>query len=329
MLDGTESTFEFALSNDLSREPAGDPSVAVLLCTKNGEQYLADQMASLERQTFQNFKVFVSDDGSTDATIAMLDEYIDAWGHDRISVYEGPLKGFARNFLSISCRRIVEADYYAWCDQDDIWNNDKLENAVRKLSAVPCHEPALYCSRTELIDANGQHIGFSPFFTRPADFRNALVQNIAGGNTMVFNHALMSLLREAGDEVPAVSHDWWAYMIVSGCGGVILYDDVPSVRYRQHSANCVGANAGVFEKSKRIKQLLHGRFRFWMDQNLIALQAISHRFTSENVRALEKFGSARQSKFLGRMLGIQRAGIYRQTFMGNVGLTVAALMRRI
>ncbi|MCP2071209.1 UNVERIFIED_ORG: glycosyltransferase involved in cell wall biosynthesis [Pseudomonas lini] len=328
MLNGTTAASEFFPLDDRS-SVNHVATVAVLLCTRNGERYLAEQMISLERQTFQNFKVFVSDDGSNDATVAMLKEYADRWGHDRISIYEGPLKGFARNFLSISCRQNVEADYYAWCDQDDIWNSDKLEKAVGQLSRVPRNEPALYCSRTELIDESGKHIGFSPSFSRPANFRNALVQNIAGGNTMVFNHALMNLLREAGAEVPAVSHDWWAYMIVSGCGGKVLYDVAPSVRYRQHSANCVGSNTGIFEKSKRIKQLLHGRFRFWMDQNLVALQAISHRFTSENIQTLEKFGAARQYRLLRRVLEIQRAGVYRQTFLGNLGLTVATLIRRV
>lgn len=304
-------------------------TVAVLMCTRNGERYLAEQMSSLERQTFQNFKIYVSDDGSSDATVAMLNEYVKRWGVERISVHRGPLKGFARNFLSLSCRRNVQADYYAWCDQDDVWNDTKLEEAVRQLSTASRSEPALYCSRTELIDEVGNHLGFSPLFSRPANFRNALVQNIAGGNTMVFNQALMSLLREAGGDVPIVSHDWWAYMIVSGCGGKILYDASPSVRYRQHGANCVGSNKGVYEKGKRIKELLRGRFRFWMDQNLVALQAISHRFTSENMRTLERFRAARQYSLLRRLWEIQRAGVYRQTFMGNLGLTVATLMHRV
>ena len=111
-------------------------TVAVLMCTRNGERYLAEQMSSLERQTFQNFKIYVSDDGSSDATVAMLNEYVKRWGVERISVHRGPLKGFARNFLSLSCRRNVQADYYAWCDQDDVWNDTKLEEAVRQLSTA-------------------------------------------------------------------------------------------------------------------------------------------------------------------------------------------------
>jgi len=304
-------------------------TVAVLLCTRDGERYLAEQISSLERQTFQNFKLYVSDDGSSDSTVAMLNEYVERWGDDRIFVYRGPQKGFAQNFLSLSCKRNIQADYYAWCDQDDIWNDNKLEEAVRQLSSARQNEPALYCSRTELIDEEGKHIGFSPLFSRPANFRNALVQNIAGGNTMVFNHALMNLLREAGSEVTIVSHDWWAYMLVSGCGGRILYDSVPSVRYRQHGSNCVGSNAGVFEKIKRIKQLLRGRFRSWMDQNLVALEAVSHRFTAENAQTLEQFGAARKHSLIRRVLEVQRAGVYRQTFMGNLGLAVATLIHRV
>lgn len=304
-------------------------SVAVLLCTRNGERYLAEQMASLEHQVHQKFQVFVSDDGSSDSTLSILEEHKKRWGEGRISLVSGPLKGFARNFLSVSCRSEVQADYYAWCDQDDIWGEDKLQKAVRWLAQIPADTPALYCSRTELINEAGQHIGFSPLFTKPANFRNALVQNIAGGNTMVFNQALMDLLREAGDSVPAVSHDWWAYMIVSGCGGRIFYDLTPSVLYRQHDANCVGTNKGVRESGKRIKQLLRGRYSVWMDSNMAALQSISHRFTPENQITLERFAQARKSRLMERVLGVRQAGVYRQTLMGNIGLAVATLISRV
>lgn len=286
-------------------------------------------MASIFRQTHQNFKVYISDDGSNDSTRAIVAAHIERWGHERIELVEGPQLGFARNFLSVSCRAGVEADYYAWCDQDDVWNEDKLKIAVDSLASGDASVPALYCSRTELIDEHGASIGFSPSFSKPAKFPNALVQNIAGGNTMVFNQALMDLIREAGDTVPVVSHDWWAYMIVSGCNGRIDYDLKPTVRYRQHSFNCIGSNRGVLNNSKRVRELLRGRFRSWIDNNIVCMQVISHQFTAENRRALEHFSEARKNGIFARVLGFKRSGIYRQTFMGNLGLIVAAIARRM
>ncbi|WP_256558294.1 glycosyltransferase family 2 protein [Pseudomonas sp. S3E12] len=308
---------------------AATASVAVLLCTRDGERFLEEQIASISRQTHQNFKIYVSDDGSSDSTRAIVTAHVERLGHECIELTHGPVEGFARNFLSVSCRADVNADYYAWCDQDDIWNEDKLQIAVDKLAGGDSSVPALYCSRTELIDEHGQSIGFSSFFSKPATFQNALVQNIAGGNTMVFNQALMDLIREAGDRVPAASHDWWAYMIVSGCNGRIYYDSTPTVRYRQHSLNCIGTNRGFRNNSKRAKELWRGRYQRWIDNNIVSLQVISHRFTAENRKILERFSEARKNRFFGRLWGFMRSGVYRQTLIGNLGLVVAVIMRRV
>ena len=304
-------------------------SVAVLLCTRNGERFLDEQITSIVRQTHQNFKIYVSDDGSNDSTRTIVNAHIGRWGHDCIELFEGPLKGFARNFLSVSCREDVQADYYAWCDQDDVWNEDKLKVAVDWLASGDASVPALYCSRTELIDESGQAIGFSSAFSKPAKFQNALVQNIAGGNTMVFNQALMELIREAGASVPVASHDWWAYMIVSGCNGRIHYDLTPTVRYRQHSLNCIGSNRGFRNNSKRVRELWRGRYRSWIDNNIISLQVISHRFGAENRQALECFSAARKEGLFKRVWGFKRSGIYRQTLVGHLGLLFAMIVRRV
>jgi len=74
----------------------------------------------------------------------------------------------------------IDADYFAFSDQDDVWYLDKLRRALTWLVAVPGNIPALYCGRTELMSIDGQSYGFSPLFTRPPTFRNALVQNLGG-----------------------------------------------------------------------------------------------------------------------------------------------------
>jgi len=304
-------------------------SVAVLLCSYNGERYLKEQLDSIFSQSHGNFRVYVSDDGSTDSTQELLDKYVGEFGSRHVDIFAGPGQGFARNFLSISCRSEIKADYYAWCDQDDIWHPDKLARAIARLSLVPEGVPALYCARTELVDKNGEHLGFSPDYSRSACFGNALVQNIAGGNTMVLNDALMNLLREAGNNVSIVSHDWWAYMIVTGCGGVVLYDSESSVLYRQHGQNCVGSNSGLLPNLKRVRQLMRGRFKSWMDQNVDALKLVSHNFTPENKSILRQFSEARRASVFFRLLKLKRSGVYRQTFIGNAGLFLAALLGRV
>ena len=114
-----------------------------------------------------------------------------------------------------------------------MWYKDKLERALTWLATVPADVPALYCGRTELVSDDGRSYGFSPLFTRPIAFRNAIIQSLGGGNTMVFNKAAKRLLETTG-KLEVVLHDWWMYQLVSAVGGAIHYDPQPTLKYRQH-----------------------------------------------------------------------------------------------
>ena len=187
----------------------------------------------------------------------------------------------------------------------------------------------MYCSRTRLIDDEGREAGFSPLFTRPTSFRNALVQNIAGGNTMVFNEPARQLLIKAGADVDVLAHDWWLYMLTTAVGGRVIYDPHPTVRYRIHGENLIGSNIGWYNRCLRLVLLLRGRFRQWTDRNVAALARIVPFMTAENREIFELFCRSRSEPLLRRALGIIRCGVYRQTALGNLGLLLAALTRRI
>lgn len=309
-------------------EETAKAQVAVLLCTKDGERFLAKQLDSIEAQTFPQWKIWASDDGSADGTLAVLNRYASRWG-SRLSVQSGPRLGFVANFLSLVCEEKIAASYYAFCDQDDIWEADKLARAVAWLATVPSTVPGLYCSRTRLIDEADREIGLSPLFSRPPGFANALVQSIGGGNTMVFNQAARALLQKAGSRVDVVTHDWWAYLLVTGCGGTVFHDPSPMVRYRQHSGNLVGANTGWPARLTRLRLLAEGRFREWNARNIKALLEVNWMLTPENQRILARWAKFRKQPLLPRLLGFKRVGIYRQTLAGNLGLLAAALFRRM
>lgn len=314
-------------SSDLSDCCAAE--VAILMCTYNGESFLVDQLESFQRQTHRNWTVHVSDDGSQDGTMSLLQAFAAQYGDARISILEGPRQGFVANFLSLTCRVNIRADFYAWADQDDIWKEDKLERALAWLKTIPEGTPALYCGRTELICESGVPFGYSYKFTRAPHFANALVQSIGGGNTMVFNQAARDLLVEAGDKLTVPSHDWWAYQLISGAGGLVLYDPVPMVQYRQHDENIVGSNSRWWAQTKRLRMAFHGRYSEWNNHNIAALEAMSHRLTVEHKATLAMFKSARSQSFFKRILGFQRAGLYRQTVFGNLGLILATLLKKI
>lgn len=303
--------------------------VAILLCTLHGQHYLAEQLQSVSAQTFMDWEVFASDDGSEDDTHALLLRQQAAWPAGKLTIHSGPAEGFAANFLSLICNASIQADYYAFADQDDVWEPNKLERAVAWLSSVPKDVPALYGTRTLLVDENNQAKGLSPLFPKPPCFANALMQNIAGGNTMVFNKAARTLLREAGENIDVVTHDWWVYQVVSGCGGRVFYDAYPSLRYRQHNGNAVGLDTDWRARVGRIRLLAKGRFKGWNDRNVAALERIRDKLTPENQRILQQFKTARTQWLLPRLIGFWRAGIHRQSALSNVGLFLAALFNKV
>jgi len=303
-------------------------SVAILQSSYNGARFLGDQLRSFEYQSHRDWLLINADDGSTDDTLNIFTEFQKKSGFERVFLQQGPRRGFVTNFLSLIGDENIRADYYAFSDQDDIWESDKLEHALSWLSKVPASVPGLYCSRTRLIDESGRAIGYSPLFRKPPSFANALVQNIAGGNTMVFNEAARQLLK-AGGIVDVPSHDWWLYMLVSGVEGALFYDRYCSVRYRCHPNNVVGSNLGIRPRVLRAKMLLEGEFRRWTDKYLAAIEACRPPLTPRSQAILDAFRKARHEGLLARVSDMHRSGVYRQTRLGNIGLFVGTVLNKI
>ena len=305
------------------------PKVAILLCTYHGQRYLAEQLESFKAQTLSNWEVFASDDGSKDDTHAILQAHQQQWGANKLTMHFGPAEGFAANFLSLACNANIQADHYAYSDQDDVWEADKLQRAVEWLQTVPAQIPGLYCSRTRLVDHSNCSIGLSPLFSKPPSFANALMQNIGGGNTMVFNNAARKLLCQAGYRVDIVTHDWWAYLVVTGCGGQVFYDPYPSVRYRQHENNLVGMNNSWRARLVRMHMLAQGQFKRWNDSNIAAIQTLANSLTPQNQEVLALFATGRSQPLLPRLMLLKRSGIKRQSLPSNIALLIAAIFGKI
>jgi glycosyltransferase involved in cell wall biosynthesis len=309
--------------------PVIGPGVTILLCTLNGERFLPEQLASIEKQTFKNWRLIASDDGSSDRTKSILHAFQRSFEPGKVEIIDGPRRGAPANFLFLACAENLVGDFYAFCDQDDVWEPDKLARAVDLLKKAGSGIPALYGSRTRLIDENGNEIGFSPLFRKRPDFRCALVQSIAGGNTMVFNQKARELLAFCGADLNVPSHDWWLYQVTSACGGEVHYDVYPSVRYRQHAANVIGSNIGWTARMRRLWMLGEGRFRRWEDLNVTALTRLRPRMSSENRRIFDLFCVARGRPLLTRARMFVRTGVHRQTLLGNLGLAAAVVLNKI
>jgi glycosyltransferase involved in cell wall biosynthesis len=303
--------------------------VAILLCTFNGEKFLSEQLDSLQSQTYQNWVVIASDDGSTDNTLKILQQYKAKWPSGKLSIRNGPRKGFCQNFLSLACNPDIFADYYAFCDQDDVWLPEKLDVALRNIAANQKNKaPYVYCGRSLYVDNQLNYLGISPLFVFPRSFRNALVQSIAGGNTMVFNQSTKSLIEHAGP-LEVVSHDWWTYLIVTGVGGDFFYDPVPQLLYRQHAFALIGENKSFMANIKRIRLLLKGRFKDWNRQNINALKKVNYLLQKNHQEILMMFEMLREAKFKDRLRLLEICGLYRQTKGGTFKLFLAVILKKI
>ncbi len=204
------------------------PEVCILMGMYNGAAHLQDQLDSYIAQSHRNWSLIISDDGSTDESPRIARAFARAHPDRAIEIRPGPRRGFARNFLSLLQAAPGDVPFVALSDQDDVWFPARLERAVKALHVMDPATPALYCGATLVCDETLAPLGVSATLRRDPDFRNALVQSIGGGNTMVLNHAATALAAAAAAEASdPVSHDWWLYQIVTGCGGVVLHDPDP------------------------------------------------------------------------------------------------------
>jgi len=314
---------------DVSGGNVASQHVAILMAVCNGERFLDPQIETLARQQVGRLDLWISDDGSRDGTRAIVTRVRDEWKRGSVTLLDGPRAGFAENFRALLVNEDIDADYFAFCDQDDLWDDDKLASAVAWLATQPEDHPALYCSRTQLISADGAPVGISPLFSKPPSFRNALVQSIAGGNTMVMNRAARQRILAASRRTPFVSHDWWCYQIVSGVGGTVHYSPESRIGYRQHENNLVGENNSWRARIFRVKFLAEGLLQEWNDANLAALRSCEDMLTPQARSEMKQFALARQGGILRRLAALHRSGVYRQTAMGQVALYGACAIGKL
>jgi len=310
------------------------PRGSIVLAVHNGAPYLPQQLESFAAQTLTTWDLIVGDDGSTDDSPALLEAFAEAQrplGH-AVTLLEGPQRGGSAHFLTLLSQVPGSAAWAAFSDQDDVWVPEKLSRALAMLETVPSTEPALYCSRTWVTGPALEAPHISRAWPRPFGFLNALVQNIASGNTIVLNRAGIELAQRAVPGALAVAdlpaHDWWLYQILTGAEGHILHDDRPGLYYRQHQQNQIGANYGLGPALRRARAIWAGGYAAWNAANIAALQGAGT-LTPENTARLEAFASVRTLPFPKRLAAMKRLGVYRQTPLTQAALWLAAALGRL
>ncbi|MBL4919335.1 glycosyltransferase [Szabonella alba] len=311
------------------------PLVTVLMAVRDGAGVLPAQLDSIAAQTGIDWRLIAGDDGSADGSPALIARFgADHAPAGAVRVIAGPGQGFVRNFLSLLALPGLtgpdRSGLVALADQDDIWFPDKLARGAARLASLPADRPALYCSRRiNWWPASGRR-RLSRRYPRPPAFANALVENIALGNTILLNAAALDLAREtagAGRDVPF--HDWWLYLLVTGAGGVVIHDPEPGLLYRQHGQNVLGQGEGWQAAIKVRRGVLQGRYATRITANLRALRRIEDRLTPENRHRLDLFEAARAAILPRRIALMGRAGVHRQGFSGCLGFWGAVCLGRV
>ena len=211
------------------------------MSTYNGSRYIRTQLDSIIAQNIVNKELLIRDDGSTDDTVAIIEEYQRKYSW--IRYYKEKNIGVQKSFFDLLKQADSNADYIAFADQDDEWLPDKLKRAVEILENRDHQIPLLYCSNKIITDENLQPIDVtvaSP--VKKTSFGNALVQNICTGCTAVINQSMVRMLQKnmPQDIDNIIMHDWWLYLTAT-CFGEVCYDQNSYIRYRQHGSNTSGA----------------------------------------------------------------------------------------
>ena len=230
------------------------PAIDILLSTYNGAAYLAEQLNSLLAQTCQDWRVLARDDGSTDGTQGILEGYA-ATHPDRFEVVpsDGRRLGAAGSFAGLLGR--ATAPYVMFCDQDDVWLPEKVEvtlGAMRELERTQgAHAPLLTYTDLKVVDGRlGLIDGSFWHFQRIHPERltrlpRVLLQNFATGCTVMLNRPLVSLAGTVPTE--AMMHDWWLALVATAFGKAAPVCR-PTVLYRQHGGNDIGASRWRFSE---------------------------------------------------------------------------------
>lgn len=313
----------------------------VLMSTYNGEKYISEQLNSILSQPYQSIQILIRDDGSHDGTIEIINQYQQDYP-ERIVLIKGENIGVVPSFWNLMEHADLSADYFSFCDQDDVWMPHKAQRAVQLLSEMEKEDhlssnfeinfknqaenvkrtiPSMICTDTQLTDGDLNPTAIWPGMPHlKPSFYNALIQNIAVGATVTFNRATLQLLIDKKRDINTDDiqmHDWWAYLVVS-CFGKFHFEHTPSIYYRQHGGNAVGGEWTILQK---LKKKWNSFLKHKGNKNLLVQQAkefkrlYSSEIADPEMRIqLDLFIEPRKN-IISRIEYLKKSKLYRQSLM--------------
>lgn len=225
-------------------------SVSILMATYNGEKYIKEQIDSIIHQSYQDWQLLISDDCSTDNTLAILNEYAERDNRIHIVSSEVRFGSAQANFMHLLT--FVDDGYVMFSDQDDIWHPDKvalsLSTMFKSEERYGAEKPLMTFTDSRLVDESGnvlrqsflQTLHRNPYHT---SLNYLLIQNVVAGCTTCLNSALIRLIRKIpSSEISNIAmHDWF-FALAASVFGYVIYIPEATLDYRQHGSNVMGAN---------------------------------------------------------------------------------------
>lgn len=249
--------------------------VLVLMATYNGAKFLREQINSILDQKGVEVEILIRDDGSADTTQDILKEYKK---RGLIRWYTGNHMNVQKGYFNLmKVARKYKADFFAFCDQDDVWDEDKLSIAVRALDKHERSKGLLYYSGQRLVDENLDLLSEHYLNSKRNMFSRFILSDIAGC-TAVFNRVLLEQVIEYNPDY-CLMHDSWLLKVCLALGGDAIVDPVPHINYRQHGNNTVGLGNSFLAQLKRVKQYV---FEYKIEKQMKELRnGYSNKMVSE------------------------------------------------
>jgi len=317
--------------------------IVILLGTYDGEPYLKEQIKSIQDQTFQNWTLFVRDDGSNDSTVHILNIFQQEDDRVQLIVDKKENLGICGNFNEL-CKIALKynAETLLFCDQDDIWLPDKIEKqtkTIKKLEAMYGKNcPILVHTDLSVVDTHLRHIHKS--FLAYQGIQNInntplsvlLAQNSVTACSIAFNKALLKMAVPIPEE--ALMHDWWFALCAAACGK-IGFIETPMTLYRQHYNNTIGAK-GLLNSLNPFRNNIKTRWREGHKnfiQSIHQADRLKKRIEDQTLseypsvlKYIDTYANCLKMGRFKRLLAIQRNGIRRQGVLYQIFFYIFLLL---
>ncbi|MDQ7062027.1 MAG: glycosyltransferase family 2 protein [Sulfurimonas sp.] len=297
-------------------------NISVLLSTYNGDNYLEEQLDSLLSQTNKNFRIIARDDCSNDNTLNILNTY-------GIEILASKTNLGAKGSLSALLEYAVQnsdSNYFMFCDQDDVWKNDKIEKTLAKMLEIEknySNIPVLVHTDLKVVDEeltilHQSFMSYQGIEAKYNNLNNLLIQNTITGCTMMINRKLAKVCLPIPSE--SIMHDWWIGLVASKFGK-IAYVDKATINYRQHNKNSVGA------KQFNLKYILENIYKnHSLSTNIFQAKSFLDRYRDKldkkTIDMLEDFISIENKSFWQKRKILLKHKLLKQGLIRNIGLLV-------